>query len=283
MIVEINFNNNTINGQSFDEKNLKNTISMCILGKPVKQPDGSIKRTPAKNIESFEFDRTPKSFNNIKCPTFKREQLDFIAMALANNFDIKVNGKTAEWFDYLQLQDEIVEFIENKENADIAQNNLLQILKDDELRRLYNLGRANNKGLDFVDMYLDTFIRNSGYDVSLSSATTVEGRVTYKFRDSMGKMVEGCVPVTKKFEQFSTTLADKLTLYNQIKFYQSVGLEPELTKEKHDMLGRYGTAIGVAEDDIELFIQNELNKDESEDTYTFYLSNSPASVQMKFS
>lgn len=283
MIVEINFNNNTVNGQQFDDKNLKNTISMCILGKPVKQADGTIKRMPAKNIDGFEFNRTPKTFNNIKCPTFKRDQLDFLSMALANGYSIKANGKDIEWFEFLQLQDEIAEFIESKENADIAQHNLLQIIRDDELRKMYNLGLSKGKGLELVDAYLDSYIRNSGYDVSLSSATTVEGHIVYKFRDNMGKMVEGCVPVTKKFEQFSTTLADKLTLYNQVKFYQSIGIEPELPKEKHDMLGRYGTAIGVSEEDIELFIQNELNKDEAEDSYICFLSNSPASVQMRLS
>lgn len=278
MNIKIDFNQNKINDMKFaTEKSFKDNVSTVVLGKKVKTAEGKIARVPAKNLSSVEFDRIPATFNGIKCPTFKRDQLAFIAMALANNITTLVNGAEITFYEYEQLEEEIWEFINSKENQDALNDLVQKILKYPELRVLLKTENPAEQ----LELYLNSYIANSGYDVSLSSSYVREGLLVYSYTDSQGHH-EGCKATTKKFENYRTSLTDMVDMYANIKYYESIGLEPELPKQKHDDIARRGTALGVHEDDIELYVQNELNKGELDiDDIVVYLSNSPASLQMK--
>lgn len=259
----VDFNNSSINGIVFDSKGFNNSLCMIVLGKPVykQNPDFTFAKSKhgykivdryilAKNIDAVDF--CVKKVNNR--PTLQRKELAYMAMSLSSAIPTLLNGKPFEWFDYSQCLFEITEYMQSKESQELLNQNIKMIMKDKVLSSWYA-----KHGVEGLNTYLDGFISESGYDVELSSSKITEGLVVYNFYDGYQR-IEGCKPNPKQYEKYERQLNDKLKLYESIKVYKEFGLEPELTKQKHDDIGRKLTAMGVDEDFLEDAIEKELHQ-----------------------
>lgn len=66
----------------------------------------------------------------------------------------------------------------------------------------------------------------------------------YNFNDGHNH-IEGCRSVTKKYEVPVESLLDVLKMYENCKYYQSIGLAPEKPVEREQMLRRSAVAQGI--------------------------------------
>ena len=153
-----------------------------------------------------------------------------VKVCLVRGIAVTINGSSVcDWEDLRPYQQSVYEFIEsmnNKEEA-VAVYNL--ILQNKELIPYYY------NGLDELHLYLDACIKESGYDVSMSSITSYDKLSHGTYRDAQG-LHEWSLNYTPKGTSYQTSLLDKLQMYTNIKWYKDNGFIPERVDRDTDIV-----------------------------------------------
>lgn len=249
MVVEINFNEKSINGKKFSsDKEFKASLAVIALGKNVGSKAKPIYKK-AKNLDSVEFIARPaRVFDGIACPTFNADERKVIKLVLINNPTLDITAVkadksiavTSEQLD--KFDEESFDFVLEKELKESLSELVDICFRHRELKSIL-LGYGYNIA-ERLELVAKAFINDSGYDVSLSSLSPREGKLIYNFNDGHNH-IEGCRSVTKKYEVPVESLLDVLKMYENCKYYQSIGLAPEKPVEREQMLRRSAVAQGI--------------------------------------
>lgn len=147
--------------------------------------------------------------------------LKAVRVCLVRNISCTINGKDIScWEDLRPYQQDIYEYVERISETADATKAFNLIVQNRELINHYK------EGIDNLHTFLDSYIHNSGYDVSLSSAISCDTLSSGRYVDSTGEH-EWSRNYTKKETQYRVSLLDKLMMYINIKWYQENGFEPE--------------------------------------------------------
>jgi hypothetical protein len=157
--------------------------------------------------------------------------LKAVKVCLVRGIRCIINGSPIdEWNDLRPYQQDIFNFIEDM-SAKEETSQVLNIIASDMV-----LIREYSKGLDEFHEFLDSYIRNSGYDVSLSSASTYDKLSSGTYEDRTGHRVTYSLNYTPTGVTYRTSLLDKLCMYQNIKFYIDNGFEPERVDKDADIV-----------------------------------------------
>ena len=140
--------------------------------------------------------------------------------------DVHVDG----WNALNPYQQKIFDFAEEMSNKEIASAVINIITKDIELIAKYR------DGIEVLHTYLDGYIKNSGYDVSMSSASTFDYLSCGSYEDRQGHRQEFSRNFTKTGTSYRTSLLDKLQMYLNIRWYEQHGFEPERIDRDADIV-----------------------------------------------
>lgn len=116
--------------------------------------------------------------------------------------------------------------MQNRESAELRQETLRLIVT--ECPELVNI--LKRQGVDELTAVLRAQIRNSGYDVSLSSTKIIDCPSCGILEDG-GKPVEWSRNYQKQIEVANESLHDLVLQYISCKFYASVGIAPDRNNE----------------------------------------------------
>ena len=153
-----------------------------------------------------------------------------VKVCLVRNITVTINGApVSTWEDLRPYQQSVYEFIESMNNKEDAVTVYNIILQNKELIPYYY------NGLDELHLYLDACIKESGYDVSMSSVTSYDKLSHGTYRDVHG-LHEWSLNYTPKGTSYQTSLLDKLQMYTNIKWYRDNGFIPERVDRDEDIV-----------------------------------------------
>lgn len=164
---------------------------------------------------------------HIVCDFVGSKVLKALKVCLVRNITVDINGKDiAEWEDLRPYQQSIIDFINDMDVKEETADVLNIIVGNTTLIREYS------KGIEELHRFLDTFIRDSGYDVSMSSATTYDKKSCGSYEDRTGHRVQFALNYTPTGTSYHVSLLDKLRVYTNVCWYKEHGFEPERNDEE---------------------------------------------------
>ena len=171
-----------------------------------------LKCAQATNIESI----------HIICKHVNSTLIRYCKFAMFNGKLIYFNGKeVADFNAFRAYQAEIADYFLFKDYNAQAEQCLNLIFKNRELLPYY---RSNT-----LEEYLQSYIKNSGYDVSMSSASHRD-----KPHHTEYKGVEYSYDYIRRATIYVVSLQDLLNMYINIKWYIANGFEPEIVERSED-------------------------------------------------
>lgn len=271
------------------EKEFKDNAAKIIKGKSIKKEvhvkkwigaDKAITEKQVKEVyvpykideiafstEKELYEKKIYKSNYTTTGTVSWSAVQLFGMCLANNVYATMNGKKVDG----DLLDMIQDVRECEQIDKVSHNNIVRLVtlitesNNSQLLGLYT--KCLEYGILDIERFcfeLQTAIKNSGYDVAMSSETYIEGKLTYKFYDG-SQHIEGCKTATKKYTKYTTLAVDLANMFINIKFYESAGLTPELTTQRHNTIGLANSWRFTDEDELEQFIESEMRAGEVED------------------
>jgi hypothetical protein len=152
-------------------------------------------------------------------------------VCLMRGIEIVLNNKLIEeWNDLNPYQAECRDFAERMQSKEESAMVLDIIIDNKELHRPYSAG------LEQLHTFLNGHIKESGYDVSLSSYAPYDKLSCGTYEDRQGHKHEYSRNYTKQGNTYKTTLFDKLQMYLNIKWYQAHNFIPEYIKRDEDIV-----------------------------------------------
>lgn len=288
------------------EKEFKDNVARIIKGKSEKKevpteicigqfktiPSTAVRTvyTPFNNIDEIQFisdlilyKDVVKFFNNkTTYPTVNTISYDcykLLGMAVASKQYCTLNGKKLDG----ATLDAINEVYEQRKEDKINYCDNFHIVErvyganDKELKKLYDecLIEKSEFNKPSERFYLDieqfcfklqAFINQSGYDVAMDTETVVEGKLIYNFYDG-AQQVQGCKSTTTKYAKYASLAKDLIDMFINVQYYKSIGLEPELTHQRHTNIGLANSFRFNDDDELEAFIEKEMNSNGFSDVY----------------
>ncbi len=157
--------------------------------------------------------------------------LKAVKVCLVRGISVTINGEDIdEWNDLRPYQQDIFNFIEDM-SAKEETASVLNIIASD-----LTLIHEYSKGIDEFHTFLDSYIRSSGYDVSMSSASTYDKLSSGTYEDRTGHKVSYSLNYTPTGTTYKTTLLDKLNMYLNVKWYIENGFIPERIERDEDVV-----------------------------------------------
>lgn len=195
----INFINNTI---TTDKGSVKSTELYTLL----------IKVAQSDKVECI----------HVICERITSTILRYCKYAMYSGKMIYINGREVADFDaFRKYQSEIADYFLFKDYSEQAQHCLNIIYHNRELLPYY---RKHT-----LEEYLQGYIRNSGYDVSMSSVSHRD-----KPHHTEYKGVEYDYDYVRRATIYVVSLHDLLNMYINIKWYIANGFEPEIVERSED-------------------------------------------------
>lgn len=171
-----------------------------------------LKCAQAQNIESI----------HIICKRVNSTIIRYCKFAMFNGKLIYINGKEVADFDaFRKYQAEIADYFLFRDYSAQAEQCLNIIFKNRELLPYYR----NHT----IEEYLQSYISNSGYDVSMSSASHRD-----KPQHTEYKGIEYDYDYVRRTTIYVTSLHDLLNMYINIKWYVANGFKPEIVERSED-------------------------------------------------
>ena len=216
MLFEINFDNNTATGTRTLSCTSEKLYSLLFQG---------------------AFSDKVTHLSVIKTSFVTSKIIRAIKVCLAREVPCSINGTNINtWSDLNPYTERITEFIEDMNSCDVRSAVLTIISKNKELIPAYQ------RGNEFLHTFLDAVIRDSGYDVSLSSESSYDTLSCGTYEDRQGHKHEYARNFTKKVATYRTSLLDKLNLYLNIKWYREHDIDTDT-----DGIGRHDVDSYVGE------------------------------------
>ena len=164
---------------------------------------------------------------HIVCDFIGSKVLKALKVCLVRGIAVNVNGKEiTEWEDLRPYQQSIIDFINDMEVKEETASVLNLIVGNTVLIRKYT------EGIEELHRFLDDFIKSSGYDVSMSSATTYDKRSCGSYEDRTGHRVQFALNYTPTGTTYHVSLLDKLNMYMNVCWYKEHGFTPERNDEE---------------------------------------------------
>lgn len=177
------------------------------------------------------FSNNIKHINIINSFFIGSKILKAVKVCLARKIDVSINGKDVDSWDALMpYQSDIAEFAMKKEAEALSDEVYNIIINNKELIHPFS------KGIDVLHTFLDASIKESNYDVSLSSVTSYDKKSCGTYEDRQGHKHEYSRNYTKRSSYYTTSLHDKLMMYLNIKWYQANGFIPERVERLDDVV-----------------------------------------------
>lgn len=154
-----------------------------------------------------------------------------VKVCLVRGIEVIINTDYIADFEALKPYEQaIFDFIEGLEVQEETAKVLDIIVHNRELIAEYA------KGIDNLHLFLDAYVQNSGFDVSMASATSYDKLSNGVMEDSYGHKVEWSRNYTAKYTVYHTSLLDKLNMYLNVKWYIANGFEPERIDKDADIV-----------------------------------------------
>lgn len=168
---------------------------------------------------------------HIVCDFVGTKILKALKVCLVRGITVDVNGKLiAEWEDLRPYQQNIIDFINDMDVKEETASVLNLIVGNAVLIKEYT------KGIEELHRFLDDFIKNSGYDVSMSSATTYDKLSSGTYEDRTGHRVSFALNYTPSGSRYHVSLLDKLNMYINVCWYKEHGFEPERIERDEEVV-----------------------------------------------
>lgn len=175
-----------------------------------------LKCAQAQNIESI----------HIICKRVNSTLIRYCKFAMFNGKLIYFNGREVADFDaFRAYQAEIADYFLFKDYSAQAEQCLNLIFKNRELLPYY---RKHT-----LEEYLQGYIRNSGYDVSMSSASHRDKPQHTKYT-AFGQTTEYDYDYVRHATIYVVSLYDLLNMYVNVKWYIANGFAPEIVERSED-------------------------------------------------
>lgn len=160
------------------------------------------------------------------------------------NIELTINGEYFADFQQFKKYDQaIFDYRQAMEDKETITQIINRIMRDPVLLKEYS------KGIDALHVFLDAVIYDSGYDVSMNTATTYDKLSHVKWRDNKGEH-EFDFDYTRKGQAYTTTLLDKLNMYDNIQYYKAHGFMSEREAREKEMADYDNIVIPVSACDL---------------------------------
>ncbi len=163
-----------------------------------------------------------------------RKILKAVKVCLTREIDVSINGKDVDSWDALMpYQSDITEYAMKKEAEAMSDEVYNIIIHNKELIHPFS------EGINVLHSFLDTYIYASKYDVSMSSTSSYDTKSCGIYEDRQGHKHEFSRNYTKRKPSSYVSLYDKLQMYINCKYYQSVGIKTETDGINRDDVDSY--------------------------------------------